>query len=309
MLPLVPGLAQKLKEKDVEGLKTMFGLYLHQNATDMLRDDFKVLVKASRMYSREFDYDDNLCIQKLVTEVVTDREHDDDMITNLLTLKALVDEIVSTAFITSKDTTSPARTALVLAEGGTLDPSVSDRSFVEALSDAFGKGFKTRRIKPAEMLAKYLDSAMRKGQKSASDAEFNTLLDRVLVLYNYTDDKDMFRKSYHRMLAKRLLLARSASDDFEKEVLKKLKTRESSVFNHVWIDTHRHPNQEYDPEFDMGEGMFTDLALSKDLSAEYHMKNRGVDAQLSVTVLQRSFWPFAARKTDIVLPTFVRHDL
>ena len=37
-----------------------------------------------------------------------------------------------------------------------------------------------------------------------------------------TLDKDVFRTFYHRALAKRLLLQRSASDDFEKAVLKKL---------------------------------------------------------------------------------------
>lgn len=56
----------------------------------------------------------------------------------------------------------------------------------------------------------------------------------------------------------------------------------------------------------MGDGMFTDLALSKDLMADYHTKHRDDDARnLSVVVLQRSFWPFSARKTDIILPTGV----
>ena len=51
-------------------------------------------------------------------------------------------------------------------------------------------------------------------------------LARVLVLYRFTDDKDVFRTFYHRALAKRLLLEKSASDDFEKAVLKRLKERE-----------------------------------------------------------------------------------
>lgn len=45
-------------------------------------------------------------------------------------------------------------------------------------------------------------------------------------MYKYVlSDKDVFRTFYHRALAKRLLLQRSASDDFEKSVLKKLKER------------------------------------------------------------------------------------
>ncbi len=51
--------------------------------------------------------------------------------------------------------------------------------------------------------------------------------------------------------------------------------------------------------------MFTDLTLSDDLTKEHHKKNPDTES-LSVKVLQRSFWPFAARqKEDITLPLFV----
>jgi cullin-4 len=75
------------------------------------------------------------------------------------------------------------------------------------------------------MIAKYLDKAMRHGQAGTSDEEFEALLDSVLALYRFTDDKDVFRSFYHRSLAKRLLLQKSASDDFEASMLKKLKER------------------------------------------------------------------------------------
>lgn len=157
-----------------------------------------------------------------------DSEHDDEMISNLLDLKSLGDDAVARAFVDSREASSPALSALAARTSLVTDAGpapAADREFMYALRDAFQVGFKARRVKPAEMIAKYLDRAMRKGQKSASDAEFDSLLDRVLVLYRFTDDKDVFRTFYHRMLAKRLLLARSASDDFEKDVLKKLKER------------------------------------------------------------------------------------
>jgi hypothetical protein len=64
---------------------------------------------------------------------------------------------------------------------------------------------------------------------------------------------------------------------------------------------------EYDPEFSVGDHMFNDLALSREAMREYHAKlDRESPAQkLSVMVLQRSVWPFAARKTDIDLPPSV----
>jgi cullin-4 len=102
-------------------------------------------------------------------------------------------------------------------------PSSSSKDFLYALHDAFSAGFKKRRNKPAEMIARHIDKLMRKGQGSASDESFNEQLDSSLALYRFTADKDVFRAFYHRFLAKRLLLGRSASDDAEKAMLKKLK--------------------------------------------------------------------------------------
>src|ERR1700759_880735 len=98
-----------------------------------------------------------------------------------------------------------------------------NKAFVHALQDAFTAGFKVRLLAPAEQIAKHLDRAMRKGQGAASDAAFQAELDKVLTLYRFTDDRDVFRTFYHRALAKRLLLGRSASDDFEKGMIQHLK--------------------------------------------------------------------------------------
>lgn len=103
-----------------------------------------------------------------------------------------------------------------------LSSSIS-KDFLYALHDAFSDGFKKRRNKPAEMIAHHIDKLMRKGQGSATDEAFNEQLDSALALYRFTADKDVFRAFYHRALAKRLLLGRSASDDMEKAMLKKLK--------------------------------------------------------------------------------------
>lgn len=64
---------------------------------------------------------------------------------------------------------------------------------------------------------------------------------------------------------------------------------------------------EYDPEFGMGDHMFNDLALSRDIMREYHARIRDDSSakKLSVMVLQRSVWPFLARKKDVDLPSSV----
>ena len=159
-----------------------------------------------------------------------DSDRDDEMVQRLLDFKELADTTASSSFLSEKiEVTSTMSTQITLPESAASTsqlPSMQpDQQFLYTLTDAFSTGFKSRRSKPAEMIAKYLDKAMRKGQGKATDAEFQGLLDRVLQLYRFTDDKDVFRTFYHRSLAKRLLLEKSASDDFEKGMLKKLKER------------------------------------------------------------------------------------
>ena len=127
------------------------------------------------------------------------------MVERMLTFKAFADRTLQTSFVSS---------------------SGPNPSFSYALTDAFTSGFKARRNKPAELIAKYLDKLMRRGQRDTSDAEWEALLEKVLALYRFTDDKDVFRTFYTRALAKRLLLDKSASDDFEKGVLRILKESE-----------------------------------------------------------------------------------
>jgi cullin-4 len=149
------------------------------------------------------------------------------MVQRLLDFKELADQTVASSFLTEKIEPAPPTPAAApqtpAASTSKLPRMQPDQVFLYAITDAFSKGFKARRSKPAEMIAKYVDKAMRKGQGKASDAEFQALLDKVLALYRFTDDKDVFRTFYHRSLARRLLLERSASDDFEKAMLKKLK--------------------------------------------------------------------------------------
>lgn len=150
-----------------------------------------------------------------------DTSNDEEMVPKLLNFKAFADTAHLTAFVDEIEVPSEGTSAM-----GAAPRKQPNKEFGYALVDAFQMGFKVRRNKPAEMIAKYLDKVMRKGQRGASDADFEALLDSALGLYRFTNDKDVFRTFYHRALAKRLLLERSASDDFEKAMLKKLKERE-----------------------------------------------------------------------------------
>lgn len=130
--------------------------------------------------------------------IVEDQSRDEEMVDRLISFKAFGHTTLTTSFSSSRD-------------------------FAYALQDAFTTGFKARRIKPAEMIAKHVDRLLRKGQKGQADETYRKELEDVLGLYRSTDDKDVFRTFYQRALAKRLLLQRSASDDVEKSMLDMLK--------------------------------------------------------------------------------------
>lgn len=198
---------------------------------------------------------------------------------------------------------------------------LSDLDFSYALQDAFTTGFKARKIKPAEMIAKHVDRLLRKGQKGQEDeGRYRKELEDVLGLYRSTDDKDVFRTFYQRALAKRLLLQRSASDDVEKSMLDMLKKSASfpppppsfSLYSRSSLYCRAdYVHADYDPEFGMGDQMFTDLNLSRDLGKDYRSvltaKNKKLDLVPEVMILQQSVWPFTSRKGKVtaVLPPYV----
>lgn len=225
------------------------------------------------------------------------------MVQRLLDFKAYADKTTSQSFID----TIPA--PLIGTSASAQADPIPNKEFSYAVIDAFHTAFLVRPTKPAEMIAKFLDKLMRRGQKGASDSEFEGILDAVLGLYRFTRDKDVFRVFYQRALAKRLLLERSASDDFEKGMLKKFKEREFVMLFvlHIWILVADITRIEYDPEFGMGDHMFTDLALSRDtMKAFLSGKEPDHPAQkLSVMVLQQSVWPFTSRKKEADLPPSV----
>ena len=160
--------------------------------------------------------------------LVMDAAKDDAMVPSLLELKARLDGVHRDAF------------------GGS-------EAFGNALKDAFETFINKRANRPAELVAKYIDTALRavraaqrrhsvircgrltlkqlfcsfllasQGNKSSTEEELEALLERVLLLFRYISGKDVFEAFYKKDLAKRLLLGKSASIDAEKSMIAKLK--------------------------------------------------------------------------------------
>ncbi|KAJ3207046.1 hypothetical protein HDU82_004104 [Entophlyctis luteolus] len=143
--------------------------------------------------------------------------------------------------------------------------------------------------KSPELLAKFCDSLLRKSSKVSDDGEVEDVLNSIMTVFKYVEDKDVFQKFYSKMLAKRLVNQTSASDDAEASMISKLK--EACGF-------------EYTSKL---QRMFTDMSLSKDLNDSFkeqmtkvHDKEDLLD--FSIYVLNTASWPLQASASGFNIP-------
>ncbi|KAJ3099328.1 hypothetical protein HDU96_010738 [Phlyctochytrium bullatum] len=143
--------------------------------------------------------------------------------------------------------------------------------------------------KSPELLARFCDSLLRKSSKVADEKEIEEVLNSVMTVFKYVEDKDVFQKFYSKMLAKRLVNSTSASDDAEASMISKLK--EACGF-------------EYTSKL---VRMFTDVSLSKDLNENFKeamLKTHDKDELLdfSIMVLHTASWPLQTTTTTFNIP-------
>ena len=97
------------------------------------------------------------------------------------------------------------------------------------------------------------------GEKGGRDGESEVELDRLMMLFRFVLAKDVFEIFYKNHLAKRLILGKSRSREFERRMVSKLKEECGANFTNKL------------------EGMFKDIDLSRDI-----MKLRGRAAPAAV---------------------------
>jgi len=149
--------------------------------------------------------------------------------------------------------------------------------FQKALKDAFVEivNKNVGQYTNAELMSTFCDRILKSGGEKLSEAEVEESLDRIVQLFSYLTDKDMFAEIYRNQLAKRLLNQRSTSDDAEKLMIAKLKMQCGTQFTSKM------------------EGMLADLAVGSEQRTEFEQRMRNVDTKLdfSVQVLTTGFWP------------------
>ncbi|CAG8461144.1 8588_t:CDS:10 [Scutellospora calospora] len=232
-----------------ELIKKHVDTILEKGFADMMEDDND----NDDRHLKELKLLYQLLSKKTGIALVNDPSQEPAMVTELLYLKAKMDEIVSGAF-------------------------QGNNTFNYTVKESFEMFINQRQNKPAELIAKYVDQTLRLGNKSMDDTDIERTLNEVLVLFRYIQGKDIFEAFYKRDLAKRLLLNKSASSDYEKSMLSKLRKECGPAFTSKL------------------EGMFKDIELSKDFMQSFENSKSGEQIKeykidLSVNVLTQGFWP------------------
>ena len=211
----------------------------------------------------------NQYIKKKGKVIVTTADKDKTMVQEMLDFKDDMDVVVTQCF-------------------------QKNEKFSNSLKEAFEFFVNQRANKPAELIAKFVDSKLKAGNKESTEEELERLLDKIMVLFRFINGKDVFEAFYKKDLAKRLLVGKSASVDAEKAMLSKLKQECGAGFTSKL------------------EGMFKDMELSKDLMQPFkqylssHQDKDQVDlnVDMSVNVLTMGYWP-SYTPMEVIIPSLL----
>ena len=153
-----------------------------------------------------------------------------------------------------------------------LMQSALSRSFSDFInSTAFNRG--------SEYISLYMDDNMRKHIKTMTEDEVDQVMQKAITLLKYIQDKDMFERYYKKHLSRRLLMDKSASLEIEKQMVGRMKIELGNTFTSKM------------------EGMFKDMVISSELTANYrdHIAKLGdVDpkrVELKLHILTTMTWP------------------
>lgn len=84
--------------------------------------------------------------------------------------------------------------------------------------------------RPAALIARYVDQLLRPGNRAMTAQELEQQLSHALALFKFILAKDVFEAFYKKDLAKRLLLGKSASQDAELFMIRRLEEECGSTF-------------------------------------------------------------------------------
>ncbi|XP_037957132.1 cullin-3 isoform X2 [Teleopsis dalmanni] len=249
------GVVYMIKNSKTEDLACTYKLF-----SRLKEEGLKVIADTMSAYLREQG-------RMLVKEEETDNTNPITFVQNLLDLKDRFDQFLHHSFN-------------------------NDRIFKNVISSDF-EHFLNLNTKSPEYLSLFIDDKLKKGGKGMSEQEIETVLDKTMVLFRFLLEKDVFERYYKTHLAKRLLLNKSVSDDFEKNMISKLKTECGCQFTSKL------------------EGMFKDMSVSNTIMEEFksYVNNNNLSlsgVELTVRILTTGFWPTQTSTPNCNIPVAPR---
>jgi len=103
-------------------------------------------------------------IKTFGTTIVINPEKDKDMVQDLLDFKDRVDHVIEVCF-------------------------QRNEKFINLMKESFETFINKRPNKPAELIAKHVDSKLRAGNKEATDEELERILDKVMIIFRFIHGK------------------------------------------------------------------------------------------------------------------------
>eukprot|EP00123_Amoebidium_parasiticum_P008331 comp18734_c0_seq1/m.20531 comp18734_c0_seq1/g.20531 ORF comp18734_c0_seq1/g.20531 comp18734_c0_seq1/m.20531 type:complete len:758 (-) comp18734_c0_seq1:460-2733(-) len=275
--PLMERLDQVLIIKHFDVIKAEFGKLLALEKNEDLARMYKLLARTKEKLDEVKNVlEEHVCNtgMQAIERVAQGAAEDPKMyVDTLLEIHTKYDRLVQVAF--AKDS------KFVSA----LDKAC--RKFVN--ENAVTKHFKTAQKSP-ELVARYCDMLLKKSAKNPEENELEELLNKILVVFKYIEDKDVFQKYYSKMLAKRLVGATSVSDDMEASMISKLKI----TCGYEYVSKLQRMVQDIDVSKSLNERFQQHLASS-------NLDRKGMDFEIKV--LSTASWPLNSPVTPFNLPT------
>lgn len=139
----------------------------------------------------------------------------------------------------------------------TANDSYFQLALKQAMMDSLNKvdgGSSDDAVSFSQLLAKYVDSLLKKGGDANNSNEqwLSTQLTRVVDIFSYVIDKDVFGEAHRSLLSKRLLNDTTLGEESEKTFVSMLKTKCGAQFTTKF------------------EGMLNDLTSAKKTLIDFH---------------------------------------
>ncbi len=170
-----------------------------------------------------------------------------------------------------------------------IDASFQKHKFFHKnMHEAFEIFFNSESNSP-QYLAIYVDELLKGKMKADSqqivgamsskslkdDDQIDDVLGKIVMLFRFLKDKDVFESYYKMHLANRLLNGKSSSNDAETCMISKLKSECGYHFTSKI------------------ESMFNDIKMSAEMMKKYENNKEAGDIELDVTVLTVGSWPIS----------------